>query len=125
MQMVFLYSNVRVGMPWTAPYKLSTVHSDGWNQIDYSPISTVPWSHVYGTYIFALEILVVFLYFGLTKDAHDLYREHLRALGLGRIFPKLNDEYFPSEREPATLGSMWSRAKRASPFASSSHASQR
>ncbi|KKY33353.1 putative pheromone receptor [Diaporthe ampelina] len=91
-QLVFLYNNISVGMPWTAPFKLSTIHSDGWNRIDYSPISTIPLSHVYGTYIFALEVLIVFLYFGLTKDAHDLYREHLRALGLGKIFPKLNDD---------------------------------
>lgn len=125
MQLVFLYNNIIAGMPWKEPFDLPSVHSEGWNQIDYAPISTVPWSHLYATYAYALEVLVVFLYFGLTKDAHDLYRENLRALGLGKIFPKLNEEYFPSDRPPASLSNMWSRAKRAPTFASSTQASQR
>ncbi|KAG6364549.1 hypothetical protein INS49_006151 [Diaporthe citri] len=124
MQLVFLYNNISAGMPWSEPFDLPSVHSDGWNQIDYAPISTVPWIHLYGTYAYAFEVLIVFLYFGLTKDAHDLYREYLRTLGLGKIFPKLNEEYFPSEQPPSSLSSMWSRAKRAPTFASSTQASQ-
>lgn len=125
LQLMFLFNNVKMGRPWAAPFDLATVHRDGWDQIDYSPISTVPWTHMYGTYAYAFESLVVFLYFGLTKDAHDLYREYLRALGLGKIFPKLNQEYFPSDQPPASLSSMWSRAKRASTFVSSTQTSQR
>lgn len=125
MQLVFFYSNLSTGMPWDQPFRLPSIHPEGWDQIDYSPISTVPWSHLYGTYVYALEILIIFLYFGLTKDAHDLWREYLRALGLGKIFPKLNEEYVPSDRPPASLSSTWSRAKRASTFASSNQTSQR
>lgn len=125
MQLVFLYNNLRAGMPWDAPIDLPSVHPEGWNQIDYSPISTIPWSHLYATYAYALEVLIVFLYFGLTKDAHDLWREYLRTIGLGRIFPKLNKEYVPSDKPPASLSSMLSRKKRASTFVSSNQTSQR
>ena len=125
LQLAFLFNNVRLGMPWAEPFQLSSIHPKGWNQIDYSPISTVPWSHMYATYAYILEVLVIFLYFGLTKDAHDLYRGYLRALGLGKIFPKLNEEYIPSDRPRASLSSVWSRAKRASTFVSPTQTSQR
>jgi hypothetical protein len=125
LQLMFLLNNVRAGMPWDAAVDIRITHREGWNQIDYSPISTVPWTHMYGTYAYALESLVVFLYFGLTKDAHDLYRGYLRALGLAKVFPRLNDEYFPSDQPPTSLSTMWSRAKRASTPASSTQTSQR
>lgn len=125
LQLVFLYDNIRSGMPWDGPFDLPSVHPEGWNQIDYSPISTVRWSHMFGIYSYALEALIVFLYFGLTKDAHDLYRDYLRALGLAKFFPKLNEEYFPSDRPRASLSSMWSRARKASNFAPSTHTTQR
>ncbi|KAK2604557.1 hypothetical protein N8I77_007475 [Diaporthe amygdali] len=125
LQLVFLYHNIRLGMSWAAPFDLATLHRQGWNEIDYSPSTTVPWTIMYGTYAYAIGVFIIFLYFGLTKDAHDLYRKYLRALGLGKIFPKLNEEWFPSDQPPASLSSMWSRAKRASAFVSSTQTSQR
>ncbi|POS81545.1 pheromone receptor-1 [Diaporthe helianthi] len=119
LQIMFLFNNIQTGWPWAAPFDLQSVHASGWNQIDYTPATAVPWAHMYGTYAYSLESLIVFLFFGLTKDAHDLYRGYLRALGLGRIFPKLNGEYFPSPQPPSGLNSVWSRANRSSAFASS------
>lgn len=118
LQMIFLFNNVQTGWPWASPFDLGSVHANGWSQIDYTPTSAVPWAHMYGMYAYALESLVVFLFFGLTKDAHDLYRGYLRALGLGKIFPKLNEEYFPSPLPPSSLSSVWSRSKRRSTVAS-------
>lgn len=125
LQVMFLFNNVQTGWPWDDPFELGSVHADGWNQIDYIPSSAVPWAHMYGAYAYALESLVVFLFFGLTKDAHDLYRGYLRALGLGRIFPNLNEEYLEPPKPSSSLSSVWSRAKRPSIFASSPQAPQR
>ncbi|KUI65412.1 Pheromone a factor receptor [Cytospora mali] len=124
LQMAFMYSNIHQGMPWSKPYNLSRLHSPGWaNVIDYSPSTRVPFTSMYVNYVAVIEVIIFYLYFGRTKDAHDMYRKYLRALGLGKIFPKLNEEWFPSERPPASLGSLWSRAKSLPTFVSSMHSS--
>lgn len=125
MQLAFLYNNIKRGMPWATPVGLSSFTQEGRDEIDYSPSTVVPWTIMYGTYGYAIEAFIVFLYFGLTKDAHDIYRKYLRALGLGKVFPKINEDWYPSDRPPASLSSMWSRAKRASTFVSSTQTSQR
>ncbi|KAG8165720.1 hypothetical protein KVR01_004272 [Diaporthe batatas] len=104
LQVLFLSNNVQTAWPWAAPFDLGSVHGAGWNQIDYIPSSGVPWAHMYGTYAYSLQSLIVFLFFGLTKDAHDLYRGYLRALGLGRIFPRLNEESPGSSNNMTSVG---------------------
>lgn len=109
MQMAFMYSNIHQGMPWSKPYSLTRLHSPGWvTTIDYAPSTIVPFASMYVNYVAVIEVIIFYLYFGRTKDAHDMYRKYLLALGLGKIFPKLNDEWFPSDRPPASLGGLWS-----------------
>ncbi|KAK7735899.1 a-factor receptor [Cytospora paraplurivora] len=71
----------------------------------------VPFTSMYVNYVAVVEVIIFYLYFGRTKDAHDMYRRYLRALGLGKVFPKLNEEWFPSDDPPASLSSLWSRAR--------------
>lgn len=112
MQMIFLFNNIRLGLPWTKPYNLGQLHSPGWDRLDYAPSTSVSFTSMYINYIAVLEVIVFFIYFGRTKEAHEMYREYLRALGLGRVFPSLNEEWRPSDRTSATtFKTLWSRAK--------------
>lgn len=112
LQMAFMYSNIHQGMPWSKPYNLSQLHFPGWTTtIDYSPSTIVPFTSMYINYVAVIEVIIFYLYFGRSKDAHDMYRKYLRALGLGKIFPKLNEEWFPSDRPPASLSSIWTHTK--------------
>ncbi|ROV98423.1 hypothetical protein VMCG_07100 [Cytospora schulzeri] len=124
LQMAFMYSNIHQGMPWSKPYNLSRLHFPGWTTtIDYSPSTIVPFASMYVNYVAVIEVIIFYLYFGRTKDAHDMYRRYLRALGLGKIFPRLNEEWFPSDRPPASLSSIWTRAKSLPTLVSSTQSS--
>lgn len=111
MQLVFLFNNLRMGWPWERTYDLAQLHAPGWAGIDYAPSTTVPFVSMYINYIVFLEVVVFFIYFGGTKDAHEMYRKYLRALGLSRIFPTLNEEWHPSTRPPTSIKNLWPRAK--------------
>lgn len=42
-----------------------------------------------------ISVAPLFWFFGVTKEAINMYREGLLRLGLGRWFPKLHEEYDP------------------------------
>lgn len=111
MQIMFLFNNIRLGIPWTKAYDLGQLHSPGWDRLDYAPSTTVSFTSMYINYIAVLEVFVFFVYFGRTKEAHEMYRRYLRVLGLGRNSPDLNEEWRLSERSSTTFKMMWSRAK--------------
>jgi pheromone a factor receptor len=46
-------------------------------------------------YIAILTAIPIFVFFGTTKDAMNDYRKILLFVGLGKPFPKLNEEYDP------------------------------
>lgn len=125
MQMVFLFNNISLGMPWSKPYNLDLLHASGWDRLDYSPSTSVSFTSMYINYIAVLEVAVFFAYFGHTKEAYKMYRKYLRALGLNKIFPKLNEEWHPSDRPTTSMRSMWPRTKSDSSFATSVHRSSR
>lgn len=115
MQMIFLFNNIRLGLPWTKPYDLGQLHSSGWSRLDYAPSTRVSFTSMYINYIAVLEVVVFFIYFGRTKEAHEMYRDYLRALGLGRVFPSLNGEWQCSNHQSSTtFKTLWTRAKSAS-----------
>lgn len=114
MQMIFLFNDIRLGLPWTKPYDLGQLHAPGWDRLDYAPSTSVSFTSMYINYIAVLEVVVFFIYFGRTKEAHEMYRGYLRTLGLGRIFPSLNGEWRPLDRSSTTFKTLWSRAKSAS-----------
>lgn len=116
MQLVFLFNNLRVGWPWSRTYDLAQLHAPGWDAIDFSPSTAVSFVSMYINYIVFLEVVVFFIFFGGTKDAHEMYRKDLRALGLGKLFPRLNEEWHPSDRPPTSFRALLSRTKDLSSF---------
>ncbi|PHH66117.1 hypothetical protein CDD81_180 [Ophiocordyceps australis] len=79
-----------------------------WNTIALYPSSDVPWLDTNVCYINILSSVSIFLFFGTTKDAMNQYRCVFLALGLARLFPRLNEVYDPD-----------SSSRTASSFASS------
>lgn len=121
MQLVFLFNNVRLGWPWAMPYSLEDLHVPGWNRIDYAPSMAVPFVSMYINYIAALEVVVFFLYFGSSEEAHEMYRRYILALGLGKPFPRFNEKWHPSTRPTSSVRSLWPRGKSTSSFDSTTN----
>lgn len=125
MQLVFLFNNVKLGWPWAKPYSLADLHGPGWEGIDYAPSTVVTFVSMYINYIAALEVIVFFLYFGGSEEAHQMYRRYLRALGLGKVFPMVDEKWQSSERPSSSVKSLWPRAKSISSLATSTHSRSR
>lgn len=125
LQLVFLFNNLRVGWPWARTYNLAQLHPPGWAEIDYSPSTAVSFVSMYINYVVFLEVVVFFVYFGGTMDAHEMYRKYLRALGLNKVFPRLNEQWHPSDQPPTTLKTLWLWKKGSSPSATSSYSDSR
>lgn len=64
---------------------------------------------VFNRWIWLSGGFIVFAFFGFGKDAINMYRTGLLALGLGRVFPSLRQEYRGSIS--GTIGSYSSKAK--------------
>ncbi|KAJ4391376.1 a-factor receptor [Gnomoniopsis smithogilvyi] len=125
MQLVFLFNNLRIGWPWSRTYSLAQLHASGWGEIDFSPSTAVSFVSMYINYIVFLEVVVFFLFFGGTKDAHELYRKYLRAVGVGKIFPRLNEVWTPSDRPPTTFKALWPQTNHLLPLFASTYAHSR
>lgn len=125
MQLVFLFNNIKLGWPWAKPYTLADLHVPGWDSIDYAPSTGVTFVSMYINYIAALEVAVFFLYFGGSEEAHEMYRRYLRALGLSKVFPTLNEKWQPPERPTSSVRRLWPRAKSIASFAASTHSRPR
>lgn len=55
--------------------------------------------------------IVVFIFFGLGKEAVSMYRSGMLAMGLGRIFPSLRPDHDNSNSTAGTISSYGSKAK--------------
>lgn len=88
------------------------------NEIHHSPTATPPWGAItfvpsrlidFGSlnnaYISILTSIPIFIFFGMTKDAINSYRVVLLYFGLGKIWPKLHDEYDPDRSARQTAAS--------------------
>lgn len=88
-----------LGMHSIKPYSYYDIHHPegpfGWNTIALYPASEVDWVIMNQCYIAVVTAVPIFLFFGMTKDACNDYRKVAVFFGLGRVFPRLNEEYDP------------------------------
>lgn len=87
------------------PYDFNRVHSETWGMIIFIPSTMLDETALLSDYIPIITVIPIFWFFGLTKDAINTYRTYLVAIGLGRVFPGLNEEYDPDRRGNTTASS--------------------
>lgn len=77
-----------------------------WSAIVLLPIAALDFPTLNDRYIAVLTAIPVFGFFGMSKDAINMYRGYLVALGLGRLWPVLREEYDPDSQvgSSATAG---------------------
>lgn len=103
-QLYTIYVNVSIDL---VPYSWSTVHDpENWSNIVMVPSGG---SIVYDRWIWLGGGVLVFAFFGFGRDAVNMYRTGLLSVGLGRIFPSLNQDYRGSIT--GTINSYSSKAK--------------
>jgi pheromone a factor receptor len=90
------------------PYHWSWVHSN-WDVVLRFPTNgaIALWDRV----CWVLSGYVVFIFFGLGRDARGMYRTWLVAAGFGRVFPSLLESGVTSSQDKSMLSSMSSKAK--------------
>lgn len=106
----FLFiANLLEGMPWTEPYYFKEIHFGPYPNNIYSITFTTSDKMSFGdltfNYIAILSAVAVFITFGTTPDSYNEYRKCLVFVGLGKIFPKLYQEYKPTP--PSTPKASW------------------
>ncbi|PKS11915.1 hypothetical protein jhhlp_001210 [Lomentospora prolificans] len=69
-----------------------------WNAIMLLPTSAIDVVALVDRYIAIVTAIPIFIFFGMTKDAMNMYRMGLLAVGLGRFFPRLEEEYDPDRK---------------------------
>ncbi|KAK2600303.1 hypothetical protein QQS21_004944 [Conoideocrella luteorostrata] len=94
-----------VQMNGIKPYNYDLIHNQGspfpWNTILFLSSSQINWVFMNNCYINIATALPVFIFFGLTKEAINNYRQLALLVGLGVIFPGLREEYDPDKVTPA------------------------
>ncbi|KAH7170366.1 pheromone A receptor-domain-containing protein [Dactylonectria macrodidyma] len=90
--------NIRHATPLQS-FNYNTIHGTRfpfpWNTVTYLPSSQLEFAFINNCYINILSAIPVFIFFGMTKNAMNTYRQGCLRLGLGWFFPKLNVEYDP------------------------------
>ena len=98
-QMLFLVSNITSQPNWNRPYDYYQLHFRTepypWSYIPYILTDQLDFASLNTNYIPVLTVLPLFISFGTTKEAINTYRRCLLYLGLGKVFPKLKEEYDP------------------------------
>lgn len=84
------------------PYDYDAIHNHfqpyPWNTIVYLRSSSLGFAYMNVAWIPILSTISIFGFFGTTKDAINDYRRLLLLFGLGKIFPRLYQEYEPDRR---------------------------
>lgn len=97
--MVLLFLNIVQGAPWNLPYDFDALHfgPDPFNVyfISFTTTDMMSFSSLNIAYIGEIAGIAVFIPFGTTPEALNMYRGLLLSAGLGYVFPKLKDEYVP------------------------------
>lgn len=105
---------VHMGAP--QPYDYDKIHNHAspfpWNSIVYMRSDQIEFIVLNNAYVPILTTIPIFVFFGRTKDAINDYRTVVTKLGLGKIWPKLNDLYDPDRPSggSASFGSGSSRS---------------
>lgn len=102
LMLLYFVNNVRYLLPLD-PYDFSAIHGGDvtgqpWNSIVLLPSKAIDWASMNDRFSAMLTAIPVFGFFGMSKEALNMYRVYLVALGFGRIWPVLNEEYDPDGR---------------------------
>jgi pheromone a factor receptor len=99
--------NVRVSGALTA-FDFDAIHHHGpgeipWSIIVYLTSDKIHWSYMNMCYLPIAATVPILVFFGMTKDAMNCYRVILLFFGLGKVFPRLHEEYDPDARVLASM----------------------
>ncbi|KAK4548469.1 hypothetical protein LTR36_009379 [Oleoguttula mirabilis] len=90
-------------------YSWSETHNPAeWNEIIMVPSNGAV---LFDRWIWLSSGLVVFIFFGLGKEAVSMYRSGLLAIGLGKIVPSLRTDHTSRNSTSGTISSFGSKAK--------------
>ncbi|KAL2140561.1 hypothetical protein VTI28DRAFT_3616 [Corynascus sepedonium] len=105
--MVLLFVNIVDGAPWDLPYDFDALHfgPDPFNIyfISFTTSDRMSFPALNTAFIGEIAGIVVFIPFGTTPEALNMYREMLLALGLDYVFPKLKNESSTSTRNDSLI----------------------
>nr|CCI69942.1 pheromone receptor 1 [Neurospora dodgei] len=107
---VFFVFNLVEGWPWSLPFDLHRIHAN----IDFVSFTTTERMQVTAVltnYVPVVSSAAICITFGTTVEAYNQYRLLLVFLGLGKIWPKLYQEYDPDDSEPPSELSTQTRSK--------------
>ncbi|SPN98367.1 uncharacterized protein DNG_01412 [Cephalotrichum gorgonifer] len=106
--LMYFINNIRYIVPLD-PYDFGAVRRgevDGlpWDSVILLPSRALDFATQNDRFTAILTVIPVFGFFGMSKDAINIYRRYLVALGLARIWPSLEGEYDP-DRTGSRFGS--------------------
>ncbi|KAJ2905937.1 hypothetical protein MKZ38_003725 [Zalerion maritima] len=93
------------------PFSFSKNHGPLYNTAVLMPVWGMTWYDHSWYWVWSIQTIPVFWFFGLTKDAVNMYRHGALIMGLGKLFPRLYEEYDP-DRSRRLSGSQGSSSKR-------------
>jgi pheromone a factor receptor len=104
LQMVFLALNLR--NTDFHPYDYHMIHEAAspypWSAIMLVPSWMLPFEVMNQPWIAIFTTIPIVLFFGMTKDAIEMYRKYTLAVGLGKFFPVLNEPWDPDRPRQQT-----------------------
>ncbi len=119
-QFLFLVSNITSQADWSRPYNYDHIHYDpppnqwtgvapnSWSRITFILTDQLDFASMNMSYVPILTVIPLFVSFGATKEAINTYRMYLVNIGLGRVWPKLKEEYNPDRGATGSTRSTWS-----------------
>ncbi|KAK3944705.1 pheromone A receptor-domain-containing protein [Diplogelasinospora grovesii] len=99
---LYLWSvNIRFFAPVMMPYDFNRIHYEPpwtYNFITFTTSNILSPLDLNTNWIPNLTSIAIFVTFGTTADSFNEYRKMMLAVGLGRFFPKLHNEYQDSDK---------------------------
>ena len=96
LQIFFLYMNIKAGLDSLMPYDFKKIHdSPMFDLVTFTTSPGMGFLDMNSNYVAIVTVGPLFWYFGLTKEAINIYRVYCLNIGLGRLFPRLREEYNP------------------------------
>ncbi|EPE07283.1 pheromone receptor 1 [Ophiostoma piceae UAMH 11346] len=102
----FCAINIIGGWPWNYPADYFSNHFGGpnpWNTIIVFGYSDVSFMTNNLGWIPVVSSFIAFIFFGTSKEAINVHRQYMLALGLGHLFPRLYTPYDPDRSGAASL----------------------
>lgn len=96
---ILMFVNNVLAVGSLTPFDYDQIHNHAspypWNSVTYITSGQITFQLMNVPYIAVLTAIPIFAFFGMTKDAMNDYRRLLLCVGLGRVFPRLREEYDP------------------------------